>query len=70
MVQRLGTVPFVGADFPHGVRNIFPFFFCIVLPLIELNGYISMHPDNKVKHRLRRTSKTSIESVYNGRART
>ncbi len=47
------------------LSNNFSRFFLTVLPLVELNDYISMSPDNKIKHRLRKKHGTVIESVNN-----
>ncbi|MDT8323803.1 MAG: hypothetical protein RRA94_06820 [Bacteroidota bacterium] len=33
------------------------------LPMVELNDYISMHPDKNIKHRLRKLRQLAIESV-------
>ena len=40
-------------------------FFLTVLPFVELSDYISMSPDKKIKHRLRKEHGTVIESVNN-----
>jgi hypothetical protein len=58
-------VPVSEADAESAFRSrIFFFrFFLAALPMVELNSYISTHPEIKVKHRLNGRPETSLVSV-------